>query len=132
GRGAVVGGGEGDWAPGAAVEFPSAPKACRPTGTADTAGHLCGFAAYSEYVSFQGSPSAQYFAAAWWRTMADTVPVPTSVVEALARQDEIDPVSAIVVARDGQWWRIAKRRVQRADGTVIEADGKYRVRRLVA
>jgi DNA repair protein RadD len=94
--------------------------------------HLCGFAAFSEYVSFQGSPGAQYFAAAWWRTMAGTVPVPVSVVEALARQDEIGPVAAILVERDEQWWRIAKRRVHRGDGSVIEVDGKYRVRRLVA
>lgn len=94
--------------------------------------HLCGFAAYSEYVSFQGSAGAQYFAAAWWRTMAGTVPVPTSVVEALERQDEIDPVAAIVVARDGQWWRIAKRRVRRPDGSLIEADSRYRWRRVAA
>jgi DNA repair protein RadD len=96
------------------------------------ADHLCGFAAYSEYVSFQGSPGARYFAEAWWRTMAGTTPVPASVGEALARQDEIDPVAAIVVARDGQWWRIAKRRVRRPDGSLIEADSRYSWRRVAA
>ena len=54
------------------------------------------------------------------------------MADAFARQDELNHVTGIVVDRDGQWWRIAKRRVQRADGSTIEVDGKYRVRRLVA
>jgi DNA repair protein RadD len=94
--------------------------------------HLCGFAAYSEYVSFEGSSGARYYAGAWWHAMGGDNPVPLRVADAVARQDELNAVAAIVVDRDGHWWRIAKRRVRRADGGVIEVDGKYRVRRLVA
>jgi DNA repair protein RadD len=94
--------------------------------------HLCGFAAYSEYVSFEGSSGARYYAGAWWHAMGGENPIPLQVADALARQDELNRVSGIVVSRDGQWWRIAKRRVQRADGSAIEVDSKYRVRRLVA
>jgi DNA repair protein RadD len=94
--------------------------------------HLCGFAAYSEYVAFEGSSGARYYAGAWWHAMGGDNPVPLRVADAFARQDELNGVTDIVVDRDGQWWRIAKRRVRRADGSVIEVDGKYRVRRLVA
>jgi DNA repair protein RadD len=94
--------------------------------------HLCGFAAYSEYVSFEGSSGARYYAGAWWHAMGGDNPVPLRVADAFSRQDELNAVTAIVVDRDGQWWRIVKRRVRRADGSAIEVDGKYRVRRLVA
>ena len=94
--------------------------------------HLCGFAAYSEYVSFEGSSGARYYAGAWWHAMGGDNPVPLRVADAFGRQDELNDVTDIVVDRDGQWWRIAKRRVRRADGSAIEIDGKYRVRRLVA
>jgi DNA repair protein RadD len=94
--------------------------------------HLCGFAAYSEYISFEGSSGARYYAGAWWHAMGGDNPVPLRVADAFGRRDELNDVTDIVVDRDGQWWRIAKRRVRRADGSVIEVDGKYRVRRLVA
>jgi len=54
------------------------------------------------------------------------------VADALARYDELNRVTEIVVNRDGQWWRIAKRRVQREDGNRIEVDSKYRIRRVAA
>jgi hypothetical protein len=54
------------------------------------------------------------------------------VTEALARQDELNRVTEIVIDRDGKWWRIARRRVQRADGSRIEVDSKYRIRRVAA
>ena len=94
--------------------------------------HLSGFAAYSEYVSFEGSSGARYYAGAWWHAMGGNNPIPLRVADAFDRRDELNRVVSFVVDRDGQWWRIAKRRVQRADGSVIEVDGKYRVRRLVA
>ena len=94
--------------------------------------HLCGFAAYSEYVSFEGSSGARYYAGAWWHAMGGDNPVPLRVADAFGRRDELNDVTDIVVDRDGPWWRIAKRRVRRADGSIIEIDGKYRVRRLVA
>jgi hypothetical protein len=53
------------------------------------------------------------------------------VMEALARRDELNRVTEIVVDRDSKWWRIEKRRVQRADGSRIEVN-KYRIRRVAA
>jgi hypothetical protein len=94
--------------------------------------HLSGFAAYSEYISFEGSSGARYYAAAWWHAHGGNNPVPMQVMEALARRDELNRVTEIVVDRDGQWWRIEKRHVQRADGSRIEVDNKYRIRRVAA
>jgi DNA repair protein RadD len=95
--------------------------------------HLSGFSAYSEYVSFQSHNSgARYYAGQWWLAHGGDNPVPLRVTEALARRDELNRVTEIVVDRDGQWWRIARRRVQRADGSKIEVDSKYRVCRVAA
>jgi len=95
--------------------------------------HLCGFSAYSEYVSFQSFNSgARYYAGQWWHAHGGYPPVPMRVADALARQGELNRVTEIVVDRDGQWWRIAKRRVQRVDGSRIEVNSKYRIRRVVA
>ena len=132
-RGAGVVRRTGDLAAGAAVRIshpsqgwqPGAPPTLR-------VDHLCGFAAYSEYVAFEGSSGARYYAGAWWHAMGGDNPVPLRVADAFARRDELNDVTDIVVDRNGQWWRIAKRRVRRADGSIIEVDGKYRVRRLVA
>jgi DNA repair protein RadD len=104
---------------------PSAPPTLR-------VDHLSGFAAYSEYVSFEGSSGARYYAAAWWRAMTGSLNPPARVAEALALRDHIPPVTAIVVARDGPWWRIAKRRVRRSDGTLVEIDSRYRWHRVAA
>jgi DNA repair protein RadD len=95
--------------------------------------HLCGFTAYSEYVSCQSFNSgARYYAGQWWYAHGGNNPVPLRVTEALARRDELNRVIEIVVDRDGKWWRITRRRVQRADGSRIEVDGKYRIRRVAA
>jgi DNA repair protein RadD len=95
--------------------------------------HLCGFSAYSEYVSFQSHNSgARYYAGQWWHAHGGRNPVPMRVADALARRNELDCVTEIVVGRDGQWWRIEKRRVQRGDGSRIEVDSKYRIRRVAA
>ena len=95
--------------------------------------HLSGFSAYSEYVSFEsGNSGARYYAGQWWCAHGGNNPAPLRVAEALARRNELDCVTEIAVDRDGRWWRIAKRRVQRADGSRIEIDSKYRVRRVAA
>jgi DNA repair protein RadD len=95
--------------------------------------HLSGFSAYSEYVSFQSHNSgARYYAGQWWHAHGGYAPVPMRVADALARRSELNRVTEIVVDRDGKWWRIARRRVQREDGSRIEVDSKYRVRRVAA
>jgi DNA repair protein RadD len=92
--------------------------------------HLSGFTAYSEYVSFQSlNLGARYYAATWWKAMGGSSPVPASVADAIARNDELARVDAIVTQRDGQWWRISRRRVVRPNQTVDEIDERYRVRR---
>jgi DNA repair protein RadD len=94
--------------------------------------HLCGFTPYSEYVGFQGSPAARYYAAAWWRAMGGAYPTPLRVSDALSRCDELDRITEIIVKRDGPWWRINKRRVRRPDESIDEIDGRYRIRRAIA
>jgi DNA repair protein RadD len=94
--------------------------------------HLYGFSAYSEYISFEGSPGARYYAAAWWRAMGGALPVPARVAEAVKRQGELYPVVAITTMRDGRWWRITRRRVRTPDGSIIEIDAKYRSHRVAA
>src|SRR5215831_10730354 len=126
--------GEVTWLPVRHSEFRAHQKYSDPTAPPTLrVDHLCGFSAYSEYVSFQSFNSgARYYAGQWWHAHGGRNPVPMRVADALARYDELNRVTEIVVNRDGQWWRIAKRRVQREDGNRIEVDSKYRIRRVAA
>jgi hypothetical protein len=93
--------------------------------------HTAGFLPYSEYVSFESRNTyARQFAQNWWHAMGGCSPVPASVVEAIVRQQELGKVIEIQVMRDGQWWRINRRRVQRLDGTLVEIDNKYRSKQI--
>ena len=88
---------------------------------------LAGFSPYNEYVSFESvNAYARSFAHKWWIAMGGRSPVPVSVTEAVARQKELGQVLEIQVIRDGQWWRINRRRVLRPDGVLVEIDAKYR------
>ena len=81
-------------------------------------------------MSFQSPNSgARYYAGQWWHAMGGLNPVPVRVADAFARQDELDTVTEMVADRDGQWWRIAKRRIRRPDDSIDEVDSKYRIRR---
>jgi hypothetical protein len=66
------------------------------------------------------------FAHRWWMAMGGLAPVPMSVAEAIVRRTELGRVLEIQVIRDGQWWRINRRRVLRSDGMLVEIDSKYR------
>jgi hypothetical protein len=89
--------------------------------------HLAGFSPYSEYVSFESTNAyARSFAQRWWVAMGGQSPVPASVAEAVARQQELGQTIEIQVIRDGQWWRINRRRVLRPDFGLVEIDSKYR------
>jgi DNA repair protein RadD len=94
--------------------------------------HLSGFTAYSEYVSFEGSQGARWYAGRWWSAMGGRAPVPARVADALARKAELRPITEIVVDRDGGWWRIQRRRVRYPDGSRLEIDHRYSVRRVAA
>jgi hypothetical protein len=95
--------------------------------------HMAGFSPYSEYISFESvNTYALSFAHRWWITMGGRSPVPMSVAEAIVRRTELGRVLEIQIIRDGQWWRINRRRVLRPDGTLFEIDSKYRCSKVAA
>ena len=87
---------------------------------------------YDEYLSFEGSVWARQFACAWWEAHGGNMPVPRTVLEAITRRDELDDVTKLTVARDGDWWRIKWRHVQRPGGAIAVVDDRYRVVREIA
>jgi DNA repair protein RadD len=88
--------------------------------------HLAGFSPYSEYISFESlNGYARSFAQRWWTAMGGLAPVPSSVIEAILRKSELGRVTELQVEREGKFWRINRRRVQRLDGTLVEIDSKY-------
>jgi superfamily II DNA or RNA helicase len=131
---AILSSGEPDWRPVRHSEFrvyrktgnPGAPPTLR-------VDHLSGFTSYSEYIAFESANAgARYYASAWWRAMGGRGPAPQQVAEAYARRDELGAAIAVTVERDGQYWRIAKRQVRFPNGSTIEADSRYRIRRVAA
>ena len=94
---------------------------------------MAGFSPYSEYISFESANTyALSFAHRWWIAMGGCSPIPMSVAEAIVRRSELGRVSEIQVSREGQYWRISRRRVQRLDGTLVEIDSKYRCSKIAA
>jgi DNA repair protein RadD len=83
--------------------------------------YLAGFSPYSEYISLESTNTyALSFAHKWWFAHGGQSPVPMCVAEAVLRRSELGRVTEIQVGRDGQYWRINRRRVQRLDGTLVE------------
>jgi DNA repair protein RadD len=85
--------------------------------------YLCGFSAFSEYVAFQREGWARTFAENWWFAMGGADPAPDLVSDAIARSGELGRVTEIAVHREGQWWRVAERRLENGD----EIDRHYRL-----
>jgi DNA repair protein RadD len=95
--------------------------------------YMAGFSPYSEYVSFESANAyALSFAHRWWHAMGGLSPVPMSVAEAIVRRSEVGRVTELQVSREGQFWRISRRRVQRLDGTLVEIDAKYRCSKITS
>jgi DNA repair protein RadD len=95
--------------------------------------HLAGFSPYNEYISFESAKDyARMLAHKWWNAMGGRSPVPLSVAEAIVRRSELGRVTQIQVSREGQWWRINRRRVQRVDGMLVEIDSKYHYRKIIS
>ena len=89
---------------------PSAPPSLRVE-------YLCGLSPYSEYISLQRTGYAREMAERWWYAMGGSAPAPLTVAQALQRTGELSSVArAIVVARDGKFWRVVERRLRRPDG----------------
>jgi DNA repair protein RadD len=91
-----------------------------------------GLLPYSEYISFESVKEyPRQFAHRWWTVMGGRSPVPAKVVDAIARRHELGQVLEIQIIREGQWWRINRRRVQHPNGVLIEIDSKYRCSRVI-
>jgi DNA repair protein RadD len=112
-----------DWLPVTEVSFrlhtkfsdPAAPPCLRVE-------YLCGLSPFSEYVSLQRTGYAREMAERWWYAMGGRAPAPYTVADALQRTDELSDVLAIVVVRDGKFWRVIERRLRRPDGSEVEVD----------
>jgi DNA repair protein RadD len=88
--------------------------------------YLSGFLSYQEYICFEHDGYARERAQRWWFALGGEAPAPPTITDALARTDELDPVTGMVVARDGNFWRVERRRVRRPDGTLIEVNSELR------
>ena len=84
--------------------------------------YLCGFESYSKWVCLQHFGWPRTFAEKWWHQMSGGEPPPGTVNEALARQDELLPVTHIQVAPSGKYWEIVAYRVELDDGSTLELD----------
>jgi DNA repair protein RadD len=89
--------------------------------------YLCGLSVYSEYISLERSGYAREMAERWWFAMGGNAPAPFIVGEALERLPELAKVLAIVVTRDGKYWRVIDRRLRMRDGTVVDVNRWCRV-----
>ena len=84
-----------------------------------------GFRRYAEYISLERQGYARTCAEKWWFAMGALAPVPATVPEAVARRDEIDGPVEIAIVRNGKFWNVSERRVQRPDGSVVEIDRHF-------
>jgi DNA repair protein RadD len=116
-----------EWLPVTEVDFrlhtkfsdPAAPPCLRVE-------YLCGLSPFSEYISLQRAGYAREMAERWWYAMGGSAPAPYTVAQALQRTDELSDVLAIVVARDGKYWRVTDRRLRRSDGSEVEVNRQCR------
>ena len=84
--------------------------------------YLCGLSSYSEYISLQRTGYAREMAERWWYAMGGNAPTPFTVAQALERIGELSTVLAIMVVRDGKYWRVINRRLRRDDDSEVEVD----------
>jgi len=84
--------------------------------------YLCGLSPYSEYISLQRTGYAREMAERWWYAMGGRALAPYTVAQAMHRAAELSEVLAIVVARDGKFWRVVERRLRRSDGSEVEVN----------
>lgn len=72
--------------------------------------YLCGMARYSDWLCFEHTGGARDVAHKKWDELRGEMPAPAAVDEALERADELMRPSEIMIARDGQFWRIVAKR----------------------
>lgn len=73
--------------------------------------YWCGLARYSEWICLEHGGYAQKKAAKWWASRGQS-PVPTSVAEAMERAEELRQPKAIVVKKEGEFWRVVSARFE--------------------
>jgi DNA repair protein RadD len=88
--------------------------------------YLCGFSPYAEYISLERQGYPRTCAEKWWFAMGGLPSAPATVLEAIARRDEIDEPVEIAVVCNGKFWNVAERRVRRPDDNIVEVDQKFR------
>src|SRR5215831_13284748 len=81
-----------------------------------------GIETFNKWICLQHAGWARALAEKWWRQMTGGERPPDSVDEALARQDELLPVTHIQVAPSGKYWEIVAYRVELDDGSTLELD----------
>jgi DNA repair protein RadD len=84
--------------------------------------YQCGIETFNKWICLQHVGWARALAEKWWRQMSGGERPPDSVNEALARQDELLPVTHIQVAPSGKYWEIVAYRIELDDGTTLELD----------
>jgi DNA repair protein RadD len=84
--------------------------------------YQCGIETFNKWICLQHFGWARIFAEKWWRQMTGGERPPDTVNEALARQDELLPVTHIQVAPSGKYWEIVAYRVELDDGSTLELD----------
>jgi DNA repair protein RadD len=89
--------------------------------------YQCGLRVYKEWICPEHVGYARAKFEQWWRALGGKLPAPKSISEALTRWLELAVVQDIIIARDGEWWRVVKRRVER-DGILFEIDDRLFVR----
>ncbi len=94
--------------------------------------YVVGFTGYREWITLDHPGLACARALQWWQGMTG-LPMAAAAGErvafALAVWASVQPKQVWVqVKRDGQYWRVTKRKVVRADGRLVEIDEAMRVR----
>src|SRR5262249_14080900 len=84
--------------------------------------YQCGIETFNKWICLQHAGWARALAEKWWRQMTGGKRPPDSVDEALARQDELLPVTHIQVAPSSKYFEIVAYRVEFEDGDTREFD----------
>ena len=84
--------------------------------------YQCGIETFNKWICLQHLGWARALAEKWWREMSGGERPPDTINEALARQDELLPVTHIQVAPSRRYWEIVAYRVELDDGSTLELD----------
>lgn len=77
--------------------------------------YQCGLTTINEWLCFEHTGYAQSKAHRWWAHHNGQRPFPTTVLEALERQNEITPTAEISVRPEGKYWSVVAHRVAPAN-----------------